>query len=98
MISSSTAAGLIAGMTQATQGLRQQWESLSERQQSELIEGWRRAIEERPHDAPEVIIDAIAHHPSLAAAWQRLGSYLHDSRLSYIQAIVRDASATDGAT
>lgn len=92
MIPSSTAAGLIAGMTQATQGLGQKWESLSGEQRCQLIEGWQRAIDESPSDAPAVIISSIAHHAVLAEAWQALGGWVRDSRFPYIQAIVRSAA------
>ena len=88
--SASDAAALIGGMTQATKYLGVEWEGLPEEQRSQMIEDWRRIIEGRPADVPAEVIASIARHPALAEAWQKLGSYAHESRSSYIRAIVRN--------
>lgn len=95
MMSASTAAGIIAGMTQATRELGVAWESLPEEQRSQLIANWRRVIDERPFGAPSEIIASIAHHPALADAWERVGGLIHESRFAYIQAIVRETLLAD---
>ena len=79
-------------MTQATREIGQRWEALSDSQRAGFLEHWAEIIHSRSPDSVALILTSISQHPSLAEAWQSLGSEIHDSRRHFIAAILRDTS------
>lgn len=88
MISPQTAAGLIASMMQGTKEVNPVWDTLPPEEIANFLTRWRLAISDSPDDAPIKIINSIANHPHLSAAWRSLDPDIHQKRANAIRLII----------
>ena len=92
MISSQTAAGLVAGMLQSRNHLGPAWDSLDEKTADGLVSGWSEAIHRGKQDGRNKVMWDIENNDVLRVGWERCDASLKGSIAEVVRTIIENVN------
>lgn len=92
MISSQTAAGLIAGMIQGRIHIGEAWDSLDSQDALILVDGWAYAISRGGEEGLGKILQDIGDVKKLSDAWERFDDHLKTTIIEVMKTVIENVS------